>query len=119
MNKNYDRDLAFSVAQTLDSTADTASTSEVDLGTANMGEGKSIKGIVNVTALSGTLVIKVCGKATTGPAKTDLIYTLPTTGAGATGQYHFTLPQNCPRFVKLFYTAGTSGTVTAYLTAEV
>lgn len=115
----YDKSLAFSTAQVLDNTADTASTNEIDLGAVGMGVGAAIKGIINVTALSGTLVVKVCGKATTGPAKTDLIMTLPTTSADATGQYHFTLPQNCPQFIKLYYTAGTSGTVSAYLTADV
>lgn len=119
MNLHYDRELAFSVAQTLDNTADTASTNEIDLGSAKMGQGTPVKGVINVTALSGTLIVKVCGKATTGPAKTDLIMTLPTTSADATGQHHFTLPQDCPRFIKLFYTAGTSGTVTAFLTAEI
>lgn len=114
----FDRSVVFSSAQVLDDTADTASTNEIDLGDSQSAEGVPFKGVVNVTALSGTLVIKVCANAAAATvAATDLVMTLPTISAGVTGQYHFTLPQNCARYVKLFYTAGTSGTVTAWLTA--
>ena len=116
---NYDRELAISVAQVLDTTADVAGSNPINLGSSEFAKGASIRGVVNVTALVGTLVIKVCAKSSGNPAKTDLIYTLPTTGSGATGQYKFTLPQDCPQYVNLFYTAGTSATLDAWLTAEI
>lgn len=118
-NQAYDREVVFSNAQSITTTADTASTNEIDLGSANFAKGTSIRGVVNVTALVGTLIIKVCAKSATGTAATDLVYTLPTVGAGLTGQYKFTLPQDCPEFVKLFYTAGTSATIDAWLTAVI
>ena len=118
--QHFDRSLVFSSAQVLDDTANTASTNEIDLGNAASAEGEPIKGVINVTALSGTLTIKVCANAAAATvAATDLIVTMSVGGSGVTGQYHFTLPQSCPRYVKLFYSAGTSGTVTAWLTAAV
>ncbi len=119
VQQNYDRELAFSKAQVLDSTANVAGSNPINLGSPEFAKGAAIKGIINVTALVGTLVILVCAKSSGNPAATDLIATLPTVGAGLTGQYTFTLPQNCPQYVNLFYTAGTSATLDAYLTAEI
>lgn len=117
-----DAELMFSAAQVIaDSAANTASTNELDLGASAMGEGVVVKGVVNVTTLTGTLVVKVAHKATATVAVTDNPITLTTIASGVTGQYYFALPQNVNRYVKLFYTCGTTAadnTVTAYLTAE-
>lgn len=115
---NLDYALYFSNAQTIDNTSNAASTNEIDLGATGMGQGKSLKVVVNVTALTGTLVVKVCHKTASGVAVTDNVLTMPTTGSGSTGQYHFTLPQNVSRYVKLFYTAGTSATISSWITAD-
>lgn len=115
---NFDLDLVYSNAQSI-STAEIGSTNELDLGSANMGQGEAVKLVINVTALTGTLIVKVCSKVTGTVASSDSIYTLPTIGSGATGQYHFTLPQNIKRYTKLYYTAGTSATITAWLTANI
>lgn len=112
-----DAELLFSSAQVLDSTANTGSTNEIDLGSTGMGEGQAVKLVVNVTALTGTLAIKVASKTSASVAVTDNVLIGPAVASGITGQYHFTLPQNINRFVKVFYTAGTSATVTAWLTA--
>ena len=116
---NQDRELMFSVAQVLGTTADTASITELDLSGDYLMQGEPLKVVVNVTALSGTLIVKVYGKTTTGVTTSDtLLATMPTVGSGVTGQYSLTLPQTgATRFVKLFYSAGTSGTVTSYITA--
>ncbi len=114
-----DFELLFSNAQVVAATANTASTNEIDLGSVGMGEGTVIKGIINVTEITGTLSIKVCHKTSASVAATDNPTTLPTISSAATGQYFFTLPQNCSRYVKLFYTGVTSSTITAYLTSEV
>ncbi|MBK8382777.1 MAG: hypothetical protein IPL16_13000 [Ignavibacteria bacterium] len=59
-----DAELMFSAAQIVaDSAANTASTNELDLGATGMGEGVVIKGVVNVTTLTGTLVVKVAHKS--------------------------------------------------------
>lgn len=115
---NFDRELAFSIAQTLGTTADTASTSEINLGATGMGQATPVKGVVNVTALSGTLAIKVYGSTTATVTTSNTLIQTISVGSGVTGQQHFTLPQNCPQYIKLFYSAGTSGTVTSWLTAE-
>ncbi len=115
---NYDRELAISKAQVLTS-AQTQGTNVIDLGSTEFAKGTSIRGVINVTALSGTLSVLVCANTTSTVAASNVIYTLPTTGAGATGQYRFTLPQDCPRYVTLYYTAGTSATLDAWLTAEI
>ena len=114
-----DFELLFSNAQVIAATANTASTNEIDLGGVGMGEGTVIKGIINVTEITGTTSVKVCHKTSASVAATDNPTTLTTIASGATGQYFFTLPQNVSRYVKLFYTGVTSTTVTAYLTAEV
>jgi hypothetical protein len=106
---------AFTVATTVGA-AGAASTNQIDLGAAGMGEGVAVKGVINVTALTGTLTVTIGSKATTGPVYTDAPVTLTT--ISSTGQVHFTLPQSCLRYVKLFYATTTSATVTAWLTAE-
>lgn len=113
-----DQELKFSDAQEIAATANTAATNEIDLGSTGFGEGVVIKGIINVTAITGTLSVKVCHKTSASVAATDNPVTLTTISSGATGQYYFTLPQNVSRYVNLFYTGVTSSTVTAYLTAE-
>lgn len=112
-----DFELLFSNAQVIAATANTASTNEIDLGATGMGEGTPVKGIINVTAITGTTSVKVCHKTSASVAATDNPTILPT--ISAVGQYYFTLPQNCGRYVALFYTGVTATTVTAYLTAEV
>lgn len=116
---NQDRELMFSVAQVLGTTADTASTTELNLLGLYEMQGEPLKVIVNVTALTGTLIVKAYGSVGGTVTTSDtLLATMPTTGSGATGQYSFTLPQTgAVQYVKLFYTAGTSATVTSYLTA--
>ena len=116
---SVDYELYFSNAQVIAATANTASTNEIDLGATGMGEGVAIKGVINVTEITGTTSIKVCHKTSASVAATDNPVTLTTITSGAIGQYHFTLPQNVSRYVKLFYTGVTSTTVTAWLTAEV
>lgn len=116
---NLDRDLVISNAQVLNSSSDVAGTTEIDLGGVNMGKPEALKVVINVTALSGTLDIKLAHKTSASVAVTDNTITLKQIGAGLTGQYHITLPQNCNRYINLFYTAGTSGTVTAWVTALV
>jgi len=116
---SVDYELYFSNAQVIAATANTASTNEIDLGATGMGEGVAIKGVINVTEITGTTSVKVCHKTSASVAATDNPVTLTTISSGATGQYHFTLPQNVSRYVKLFYTGVTSTTVTAWLTAEV
>jgi hypothetical protein len=112
-----DAELLISNAQVIAVTANTAGT-EIDLGSTRMGEGVVIKGIINVTAITGTMKVIVGSKATATVAATDYPLTLPTVSSGATGQIYFTLPQDCGRYVNLFYTCVTSATVTAWLTAE-
>jgi hypothetical protein len=116
---DYDRDLAFSIAQSITTTANTASTNSIDIESANGGQGTPLKVVINVTAVaaSESMTVKVCSKSADSVAATDGTYTLP--AITAVGQYHHTLPQDSARYVKLFYTAGTSATVTAYLTAEI
>lgn len=116
--QNYDRELVISNAQVLGLVADTAGTTEKDLGSANFGKGKPIYLVVLVTTLVGTLAIKICSKTSAGVAVTDNLLVGPAVASGATGRYLFTLPQNVNRYVNVFYTAGTSGVVTAYLTAD-
>lgn len=116
---NQDRELMFSVAQVLGTTADTASTTELNLSGIYEMQGEPLKVIVNVTALSGTLIVKAYGN-TAGTVTTSdtLLATMPTVSSGVTGQYSFTLPQSATsQYVKLFYTAGTSATLSSYLTA--
>lgn len=115
----FDRELVISNAQVLDSTANTAGTNEIDLGGVNMGLDKPLKLVINVTALTGTLDIKLAHKTAASVAYTDNTITLKQIGSGLTGQYHITLPQNVNRYINLFYSAGTSGTVTAWVTAKV
>lgn len=110
-----DFELLISNAQAIVATANTAGT-EIDLGSAGMGEGVVIKGVINVTAITGTTKVIIGHKTTASVAATDNPVTLPT--ISATGQYYFALPQNCGRYVNLFYTGVTSTTVTAWLTAE-
>ena len=70
-----DAELMFSAAQIIaDSAANTASTNEIDLGSTAMGEGVVVKGVVNVTTLTGTLVVKVGHKSTASVAVTDNPY---------------------------------------------
>jgi len=106
---------AFTVATTVGA-AGAAATNQIDLGATGMGQGAAIKGVINVTALTGTLTVTIGSKATTGPVYTDAPVTL--TVISAVGQHHFTLPQNCLRYVKLFYATTTSATVTSWLTSE-
>ena len=113
---SVDYELLFSNAQSIAATANTASTNEIDLGSTGMGEGVAIKGVINVTEITGTTSVKVCHKTSASVAATDNPVTLTT--LSAVGQYHFTLPQSVSRYVKLFYTGVTSTTVTAWLTAE-
>jgi len=113
----YDLDLVISDAQVLDSTGNTAGTNEIDLGSANFPAGQRIDVVINVTSLTGTLDIKLGHKTTSSVAYTDNTITLKQIGSGVTGQYHISLPQNCSRYINLFYSAGTSATVTAWVTA--
>lgn len=118
-----DYELLFSDAQVLVGAitvghANAASTNQIDLGAAGMGQGVAIKGVINVTAVTGTLTVTIASKATTTPVYTDNPVTLTTVAAGVTGQVHFTLPQNCLRYVKLFYAVTSGATVTSWLTAE-
>ena len=106
---------AFTVAVTVGG-AGAASTNQIDLGAAGMGEGVAIKGVINVTAITGTVTPTIGSKTSTGPVYTDSPVTL--TAITAVGQYHFTLPQDCKRYVKLFFANTTSSTITAWLTAE-
>ena len=106
---------AFTAAVTVGG-AGAASTNQIDLGATGMGQGVAIKGVINVTAITGTVTPTIGSKATTGPVYTDNPVTL--TAITAVGQYHFTLPQNCLRYVKLFFASTTSATITAWLTAE-
>jgi len=120
LNFHKDRDLILSAAQVLDDTADTESTNTITMGSTDFPKGNPIKGKVFVTTLVGTLTIKVCGSSDgADPEATDLLDTI-TVGSGLTGVVDFTIPesQQVDR-VNLFYSAGTSGVVTAYLTAEV
>lgn len=115
---SVDYELLLSNAQAIAVTANTGSTNEIDLGATGMGEGVAIKGVLNVTAIAGTMKVIVGHKTAASVAATDNPVTLTTIADAATGQYHFTLPQNVSRYVKLFYTCVTSATVTAWLTAE-
>ena len=110
-----DFELLVSNAQAIATTANTAGT-EIDLGSAGMGEGAVIKGVINVTAMAGTLKVIIGNKTAASVASTDSPITLPT--ISAVGQYYFALPQDCKRYVNLFYTSVTSSTITAWLTAE-
>jgi len=112
-----DAELLISNAQVIAVTANTAGT-EIDLGSTRMGEGVVIKGIINVTAITGTMKVIIGAKTSASVAATDNPVTLTTIANAATGQYYFTLPQDTPRYINLFYTCVTSATVTAYLTAE-
>ena len=112
----FDRELVISNAQVLDSSSHVAGTNEIDLGSANMGKGEPVKLILDVTAEVGNITVLVCSKATASVAYSDKAFTLPVITAA--GQYSFTLPQDVLRYVNLFYSAGTSGTVTAWLTAD-
>lgn len=116
---NQDRELLFSNAQVLGTTADTASTTELNLSGVYEAQGEPLKVIVNATALTGTLVVKLYGSASASVTTSNtLLATMPTVSSGVTGQYSFTIPQtSTAQYVKLFYTAGTSATVTAYITA--
>lgn len=115
----YDAELAI-IFSAVSTTASTAGTSELDLGSANMGEGEPIKLVIDVTTLGGSnvLTVKACSKATATVEVTDNPVTL---GAiSATGQYHYTLPQNVKRYFNLFVTeagGSPSYTATAWLTA--
>lgn len=111
-----DFELTISSAQVLGTTA-ALGTNEIDLGSTGMGEGKAIKLVLNVTALSGTLLVKACSKTSATVAATDNPVSLST--ISTTGQYHFTLSQAVNRYFNLSYTAATSATVTAWLTAAV
>jgi len=115
---NLDRELVISAAQVLDSTGNTPGTNEIDLGGVNMGKDEPLKVVINVTTLVGTLDIKLGHKTAASVAYTDNTITLKQIGSGVTGQYHITLPQNCSRYINLFYSAGTSGVVTAWVTAD-
>ena len=116
---SYDKELAI-IFSAVTTTASTAGTSEIDLGSANMGQGEPIKLVIDVTTLgsSNVLTVKACSKTSASVAVTDNPVTL---GAiSATGQYHYTLPQNVSRYFNLFVTeaGGTpSYTATAWLTA--
>lgn len=105
-------------SQVIAVTANTAGYSEIDLGATRMGEGASIKGILNVTAITGTMKVIVASKTSASVAATDNPVTLTTIADGATGQYEFILPQGVNRYVNLFFTCVTSATVSAWLTAE-
>ena len=121
LNLQYDRELALSTAQVLDNTADTANDEgAIHLASDDFPKGKPIKGVVDITALVGTLTIKVCGSNDgSDPVATDLIET-HVVDAGETGLCSFTIPQTAEvDRVMLFYSAGTSGTVSAWLTTEV
>lgn len=119
LNLLLDKDLEISDDQVLDDTANTESTNTITLGSENFPKGQPIKGNVFITALVGTLAIKVCGTKTgVDPVVTDLLETI-NVDAAKTGVVSFTLPQDAEvTKVNLFYTAGTSGTVSAYLTSE-
>lgn len=118
LNLHFDKELALSKSQVIGSTADVASTNNIELGLVDYPKGKPIKGNVFVEALVGTLTVKVCGKAGSEPAETDILQTL-SIGAGETGIQSFTLAQTDEvDNIKLFYTAGTSATITAALTTE-
>jgi hypothetical protein len=103
-------------SQAIAVTANTAGYSEIDLGATKMGEGVAIKGVINVTALAGTMKVIIGSKTSASVASTDNPVTLTT--ISATGQYYFTLPQDVARYVNLFFTCVTSATVTAWLSAE-
>jgi len=118
---SYDFDLAFSKAQaftvaTTVGAAGAASTNQIDLGSTGMGEGVAIKGVVNVTGLTGTLTLTIASSTATAPVYTNNPVTL--TVVSANGQMHFTLPQDVRRYVKLFYAVTSAATVTSWLTAE-
>jgi hypothetical protein len=115
-NIAIDNDLILSDGQVLDSTANTAATTELNFG-GDVGRGKRVNLVINVTALVGTLDITACTKATATVAVTDRPYTLAQIASGATGQYHFTLDQEALQYFNIFYSAGTSATVTSWVTA--
>lgn len=118
----YDRETAISIGQAIATTASTAGNYEIDLGSANFGEGEPIKLVINATVVgsSNVVTVKACSKTSASVEVTDNPITLGT--ISAVGQYHYTLPQNINRYFNLFYSesGGTAGyTVSAWLTATV
>lgn len=120
LNLHRDRELLLSNAQVLDDTADTASTNSIDLVSIDHSKAKPIKVIVNITALAGTLTIKLCGSADGAtPEVGDLIDTV-VVGAGLLGFVEIPVPATAEvDEINLFYSAGTSGTITAWVTTVV
>ena len=108
--------MAFTAAITVGGATAAATGVEIDLGSTGMGEGTPIKGVINITAMCGSVTTTIASKATSGPVYTDNPYTLPAVTTAQ--QIHFTLPQTQLRYVKLFFASTTSATITAWLTAE-
>lgn len=117
LNLRFDRDLLLSDSQVIDSTSDVASTNAIVMGSTNFTKATPMKVNVFIEALVGTLVIKVCGKAGSAPAATDILETI-NVAAGLTGIVSATLNQTEEvDYIKLFYTAGTSATLSAAMTS--
>ena len=121
-NRKYDKNLVFSEEQVLDDTDNTASTNQIDLGDSGFGEGNRVDGKVYVGANSGGISIKVAHSdsdiTTLSASTTEYVANKFDIADGETGEFNFTLPTNIKQKVKMFYSAGTSGTVSSRLTAK-
>jgi len=120
LNLHYDRDLVMSAEQVLDDTADTASTNAIDLGSLGMTKGTPVKINIFVEVLVGTLTIKLAAKSGSAPSVDDILLDTVLTIATGLGVVTMTVPQTADLdYVRLFYSAGTSGQVSANVTVEV
>ena len=122
--RRTDLELQMSTDQVLDNTADIPSTNQMDLG-GNMGEGDRLDCELFVTANDGGITIKVAHSdddittlAALGASTSEFVSQQFTIADGETGKFPFTYSRNMKKKTKLFYTAGTSGTISAGLTTN-
>jgi hypothetical protein len=121
----FDLDLAFSNAVALTVTTATYS-SELNLGSTQMGKGKPIQVVVQVQGITATaastILVEVAAGSATAP--TTFVQDISTAVTGSANfEKHFTLPADVAKFVRLRYTltgsAASACTITAFATAPV
>lgn len=116
-----DAQLVFSSAVSLTVTTATYS-SEIDLGSADMGAGSPIDVVCYVSSISATAAttIDIVVAAGTATSPTTTVLTIPTVTGSAAFEKLFTLPKEVGRYVRLKYTIGgtaaSSCTINAFAT---
>lgn len=121
--RNKDLKLLFSSAYALTVTTAVYST-ELDLGTADMGVGSGIDVVCYVSAISATaastMLVEVAAGTATSP--TTVVLNVPAVTGSAAFEKQFSLPKEVGRYVRLKYTltgsAASSATITAFAQAR-